>query len=99
MELPTLPEELRRGGLGQFFIDLTEVTNRAYKEFVDVGGYSREEFWREEFKRDGQVISWVEAMRAFTDRTGRPGPFRPRTERSLFTPTTSRSPAARAAAR
>ncbi len=31
--------------LGAFEIDVTPVTNRAYLEFVDDGGYSREEFW------------------------------------------------------
>jgi serine/threonine protein kinase len=57
-----------------FFIDLTEVTNKAYKEFMDVGGYSREEFWKEEFRKEGRVIPWAEAVKGFVDRTGRPGP-------------------------
>ena len=60
--------------LDHFFIDCTEVTNRAFKEFLDAGGYSKPEFWKPEFKKDGKVISWIEAMRAFVDRTGRPGP-------------------------
>jgi len=69
-----LPAFAGRKEIGQFFIDLTEVTNRAYKEFMDEGGYSREDLWREEFKRDGKVISWGEAVKSFVDRTGRPGP-------------------------
>jgi len=60
--------------LDQFFIDRTEVTNRAFKEFIDAGGYSKPEFWKPEVKKDGKAISWIEAMRAFVDRTGRPGP-------------------------
>ncbi len=60
--------------LDHFFIDRTEVTNRAFKEFLDAGGYSKPEFWKPEFKKGGQVISWLEAMKAFVDRTGRPGP-------------------------
>jgi serine/threonine protein kinase/class 3 adenylate cyclase/predicted esterase len=60
--------------LDHFFIDRTEVTNRAFKEFIDAGGYSKPEFWKPEFKKDGKVISWSEAMKAFVDRTGRPGP-------------------------
>jgi serine/threonine protein kinase/class 3 adenylate cyclase/predicted esterase len=60
--------------LDHFFIDRTEVTNRAFKEFIDAGGYSKPEFWKPVFKKDGQVISWLEAMKAFVDRTGRPGP-------------------------
>ncbi len=60
--------------LDHFFIDRTEVTNRAYKEFIDAGGYSNPGVWKQEFKKNGQVISWTEAMKAFTDQTGRPGP-------------------------
>lgn len=59
---------------GPFFIDRFEVTNRAYKEFVDAGGYGDPRYWKEEFKKDGQVIPFAEAMKAFVDRTGRPGP-------------------------
>jgi eukaryotic-like serine/threonine-protein kinase len=74
MELWGVPDILRRRALDHFFIDLTEVTNRAYKEFIDVGGYFRPEFWNEEFKKEGQGISWAEAVKSFVDRTGRPGP-------------------------
>jgi eukaryotic-like serine/threonine-protein kinase len=38
---------------GPFFIDRVEVTNRAYKEFVDAGGYGDSRYWKEEFKRNG----------------------------------------------
>jgi formylglycine-generating enzyme required for sulfatase activity/pimeloyl-ACP methyl ester carboxylesterase len=59
---------------GPFFIDRFEVTNRAYKKFMDAGGYDDPRYWKEAFKKDGQVISFAEAIKAFVDRTGRPGP-------------------------
>jgi eukaryotic-like serine/threonine-protein kinase len=59
---------------GPFFIDQFEVTNRAYKEFVDLGGYSDPRYWKEEFKKDGNTISWDEAVNKFVDRTGCSGP-------------------------
>ncbi len=57
-----------------FFIDRYEVTNKQYKEFIDKGGYRNPDFWKHEFKKDGKVISWEEAMKLFIDETGRPGP-------------------------
>ena len=32
-----------------FFIDKYEVTNKQYKEFVDNGGYSNRDYWKNEF--------------------------------------------------
>jgi DNA-binding winged helix-turn-helix (wHTH) protein/predicted esterase len=58
----------------RFCIDRTEVTNRAFQEFVDAGGYETPELWKEEFVRDGRVVPFEEAMRSFRDSTGRPGP-------------------------
>ena len=60
--------------LGDFFMDIHEVTNRQYNEFVDAGGYSDPACWTEPFVRDGQTLSFDEAMAMFVDRTGRPGP-------------------------
>jgi dienelactone hydrolase len=60
--------------VGDFLIDRHEVTNREYKRFVDAGGYGNRDLWREEFVRGGRVLAWEEAMAAFRDRTGRPGP-------------------------
>jgi dienelactone hydrolase len=57
-----------------FFIDRFEVTNREFGAFVDAGGYGNRDLWRHEFRRDGVVLSWEEAMSAFVDATGRPGP-------------------------
>jgi dienelactone hydrolase len=56
-----------------YFLDRTEVTNAAFKAFVDAGGYEKPELW-DPVMRDGEVVPWAEAMRLFTDRTGRRGP-------------------------
>lgn len=60
--------------LGRGYLDRTEVTNAAYQEFVDAGGYRRAEFWAEPFVDGGSTLSFEEAMRRFVDSTGRPGP-------------------------
>ena len=51
--------------LPTFLIDRTEVTNRAFKEFVAAGGYERDEFWSATGTRD---------VAPFLDATGRVGP-------------------------
>ena len=63
------PVELRA-----FLIDRDEVTNRQFKLFVDRGGYRSREYWTEDFVQDGRRLSWDEAMRAFRDASGQPGP-------------------------
>ena len=61
--------------LDPFLIDQHEVTNEQFKEFVDGGGYENAAYWEGlEFSRDGQQLSWQEAMSEFVDSTGRPGP-------------------------
>ena len=60
--------------LGAFWVDQYEVTNREYKAFVDAGGYREPRFWKHPFVKDGQSISWGDAVKLFVDRTGRPGP-------------------------
>jgi dienelactone hydrolase len=57
-----------------FFIDRYEVTNRQYKAFVDAGGYSKPEYWREAFFKDGRTLSRDAAMSQLRDATGQPGP-------------------------
>jgi eukaryotic-like serine/threonine-protein kinase len=60
--------------LGRFFIDRHEVTNRQFKEFVDAGGYTKPEYWPQEFVQGGRRLSFDEAMALFRDSSGRPGP-------------------------
>jgi dienelactone hydrolase len=57
-----------------FFMDRFEVTNQAFKRFVDAGGYRDPTHWQEPFVRDGKTISWQDAVAEFLDATGRPGP-------------------------
>lgn len=56
-----------------FFIDRTEVTNAAFKAFVEAGGYQNPSYWAP-IVRAGKNIPFQEAMAMFVDRTGRPGP-------------------------
>jgi dienelactone hydrolase len=82
----TLPDGMVRipGGMAQiggqpvrfpdFFLDRFEVTNRAYKKFVDAGGYRSAEFWRQPLVKDGRTMTVDEALTEFRDATGRPGP-------------------------
>ncbi len=67
-------EHLEALELADYMIDIHEVTNRQYKEFVDAGGYSDAACWKEPFVRDGQTLSFEEAIAMFVDQTGRPGP-------------------------
>ncbi len=62
------------GDVDDFWIDRFEVTNRAFKAFVDQGGYSRREYWRQPFIDGGRSVSWQEGVDRFRDATGRPGP-------------------------
>lgn len=60
--------------LDDYFIDRYEVSNREYKEFIAAGGYRRKELWKHPFVKNGKTLSWDEAVRHLTDRTGLPGP-------------------------
>jgi predicted esterase len=58
-----------------YFIDRYEVTNAQFKEFVDAGGYERRQYWEGlDLRKNGNPLSFDEAMKLFTDTTGRPGP-------------------------
>jgi DNA-binding winged helix-turn-helix (wHTH) protein len=67
-------EHLPEVHLPDYWIDRHEVTNRAFKRFVDEGGYRRPELWQEPFVKDGRTLTFQEAMAHFRDTTGRPGP-------------------------
>ncbi len=55
-------------------IDRYEVTNKSFKQFVDYGGYQNPDYWKYEFIKNGQVLSWKKAMAEFCDKSGRLGP-------------------------
>jgi len=58
-----------------YLIDKYEVTNEQFKEFMDGGGYTNREYWREsKFLKESQKISWEQAISNFVDKSGRPGP-------------------------
>ncbi len=59
---------------GTYLIDKCEVTNEEYKEFIDSGGYQKEQYWKHPFVKDEQEISWEEAISQFVDKTGQAGP-------------------------
>ena len=60
--------------LDDFFIDKYEVSNQDYKEFINAGGYSKKEFWKVPFVKEGVAITWEAAMALFKDRTGLSAP-------------------------
>ncbi len=60
--------------LGDYLMDRYEVTNRAFKAFVDSGGYRRRELWDYPFVQEGRTLTWEQGIKQMTDRTGRPGP-------------------------
>ncbi len=52
--------------IGEYWLDRYEVTNRQYKEFVDAGGYEKQQFWK--------ALDSFSTVQSFRDSTGRPGP-------------------------
>jgi len=60
--------------LGAYLIDRREVSNREYAEFVEAGGYQREEYWHHAFRDGDATLSFADAMGRFVDATGRAGP-------------------------
>jgi len=66
--------EPKKAGTIEYWIDKYEVTNEKFKEFVDQGGYQKQDYWKHTFVRDGRQLEWEEAMMEFRDQTGRPGP-------------------------
>jgi formylglycine-generating enzyme required for sulfatase activity/dienelactone hydrolase len=60
--------------LPNYWIDQLEVTNAAFKRFVDAGGYRDAKYWKEPFRDGNRTLSFDAAMARFTDSTGRSGP-------------------------
>ena len=60
--------------VGEFLMDKFEVTNQAFKEFVDAGGYADSSYWQHPFYAKGVKYDAPEAMATFIDRTDQPGP-------------------------
>ena len=56
-----------------FWLDRYEVTNRAYKEFVERGGYRTRDYWKQPFVKDGRPASWEDAMAKLPRRHGPAG--------------------------
>ncbi|MCJ7628768.1 MAG: protein kinase, partial [Longimicrobiales bacterium] len=57
-----------------YFMDRYEVTNRAFQDFVDAGGYRNPEYWVHAFINNGSELSFEDAMALTKDQTGRAGP-------------------------
>ena len=48
--------------LPDFLIDATEVTNSQFKKFVDARGYEDPKYWQSDFVRNGERLSFEDAM-------------------------------------
>jgi len=54
-----------------FWMDKYEVTNEQFQAFVDAGGYRNCQYWAGlRFVKDGQELTWAEAMTLFRDTSG-----------------------------
>lgn len=60
--------------LADYWLDKYEVTNRQFNDFMVKGGYQNRANWKHEFIRNGQRLSWQEALGEFKDNTGRIAP-------------------------
>jgi len=60
--------------LDDFLIGKYEVTNRDFKKFVDAGGYRNSKYWKFPFVKEGQTLSFEQAMNLLRDKTDRAGP-------------------------
>lgn len=59
--------------LSDYFIDLYEVTNREFREFVEAGGYDDRRYWKHPIVKGGIELPWEQAMAELKD-PGRNGP-------------------------
>ena len=60
--------------VNEFLMDKFEVTNSQYKTFMNAGGYTNKSFWKYPVYSNGKEIPLEDALKLFTDKTGRPGP-------------------------
>ena len=60
--------------LPDYWIDQLEVSNAAFKKFVDAGGYQDPKYWKQPFQDEERVLPFAEAIARFRDATGRVGP-------------------------
>ena len=63
-----------RVSVPSYWIDQLEVTNAAYKAFVDAGGYREPKYWKVPFTDGTATLAFTDAVARFRDTTGRPGP-------------------------
>ncbi|MFC2158427.1 SUMF1/EgtB/PvdO family nonheme iron enzyme [Acidobacteriota bacterium] len=77
-ETESVPEDMafirKHNDIPEFYVDKYEVTNSRYKDFIEQGGYQKEEYWKQPIIKDGKQLKWEEAISEFVDDTGRPGP-------------------------
>jgi formylglycine-generating enzyme required for sulfatase activity/predicted Ser/Thr protein kinase len=71
---PYKPGMAPEATLPDYWIDQLEVTNAAFKKFVDAGGYQDPKYWKHPFQDEGRVLPFEEAIARFRDATGRVGP-------------------------
>ncbi len=62
------------GNIPDFYIDRHEVTNQAYAEFINQGGYDNPQFWSAMMHNMSHPERWKEVVATLTDSTGNPGP-------------------------
>jgi len=62
------------GKLGDFYIDKFEVSNKQYKNFINMGGYQKSDYWQELTAVLSDSMNWQEAMKYFVDQSGKPSP-------------------------
>jgi eukaryotic-like serine/threonine-protein kinase len=83
VHIPAGPVFAQYAGIGRlgpvtvndFWIDRTEVTNSAYQQFVNAGGYRNSRYWKFRFTENGRSLSWHKAMAKFVDQTGSASPI------------------------
>jgi eukaryotic-like serine/threonine-protein kinase len=60
--------------IAPYSISKYEVTNEAYKAFVDAGGYENPDFWNFPYEMNGRVLTFENTVPLFVDAFGKLGP-------------------------